>query len=104
MGTNNGNPKNRKVTGHALFPLGVCVATPGANEVIDRLDLHPLVILARHASGDWGDCPDEDKVANEAALAEGARVMSVYKFGDDTLWVITEWDRSVTTILTPDEY
>ncbi len=99
----NGNPK-RKVTGKALFELGMVVGTPGAAAVMRKHDLHPLVLIARHASGDWGTLDDSDLLANEQALREGGRLMSVYVFGPDRLWVITEADRSATTILTPDEY
>jgi hypothetical protein len=60
----------------------------------------------RHITGDWGELDDEDKAANELALAEGYRLLSHYSFqGDKTrIWVITEADRSATTILFPDEY
>ena len=62
-------------------------------------------LLARHFCGDWGDVCDEDRGVNESALANGQRLMSVYKSSDhETIWIITEWDRSVTTILLPDEY
>lgn len=101
----NGHPHpQRKVTGKALFSLGLVVGTPGAREVMMRHDLHPLILIARHASGDWGQIDPEDRGLNEEALINGDRIMSVYKFGDDTLWVITEADRSSTTILTPGEY
>lgn len=103
MVSNNGHTR-RKVTGKTLFPIGTVVGTPGAARFCAKHDVHPLCIVARHASGDWGDvCPD-DYQANEEALKSGARVMSVYKFGDAALWIITEADRSLTTILTPDEY
>lgn len=97
-------PRGRKVTGKALFNGGVCVGTPGANEVMRRLGLHPLLILARHMTGDWGECDPEDARENERAVKSGDRIMSVYKFGEDTLWVITDAGHETTTILTPDEY
>lgn len=103
MVSNNGHSR-RKVTGKALFPMGHVVGTRGAMEVMIKHDLHPIILAARHASGDWGDVSLDDYQANEEALTTGARIMSVYKFGNDTLWVITEADRSATTILTPDEY
>jgi hypothetical protein len=99
----NGSPK-RKVTGVQLFEPGVVVGTPGTVPIMDRHNLNPYIIIARHVSGDWGDVGTEDALSNEEALKHGARLMSVYKFGDDSLWVITEADRSSTTILTPDEY
>lgn len=88
-----------------LFQLGACVATPGALDAIngDRDLAHML--LCRHMFGDWGDVCADDAAANESALRHGSRLMSVYKlFGGETLWLITEADRSVTTLLTPDEY
>jgi hypothetical protein len=88
-----------------LFPLGQLVATPGAIEVMERLGIAPLALLSRHVSGDWGDIDPEDKGLNEAALETGARIFSVYgPPGDHRLWVITEADRSATTILRPEDY
>lgn len=104
MVSQNGFSGKRRVTGVALFKVGTVVGTPGAAEVMDRHGLHPLIIVSMHASGIWGDIPEEDRLANEEALESGARLMSVYKFGDDTIWVITEADRKYTTVLTPDEY
>ena len=66
-----------------------------------------IVSLNRHINGDWDNMCDEDKAANEEALADGLRLMSVYKrmdHPDDTIWIITEADRSATTILLPSEY
>lgn len=62
--------------------------------------------LARHLTGDWGDLPEEDKALNNSALANGDdRIFSSYNFnGGSKIWIITEWDRSATTILFPDEY
>jgi hypothetical protein len=67
-----------------------------------REELTELVV--RHIHGDWGDLGQEDKQANEEALVTGARIFSAYGKGDGKLWVITEADRSSTTILRPDEY
>lgn len=100
--SNGGGP--RKVTGRLLFEPGAIVATRGAAAVMVRLGLHPLALAIRHMSGDWGAIGEEDRLANEEALKDGARLMSVFKFGSDTLWIITEADRSVLTILLPDEY
>jgi len=84
------------------FDLGRIVATPGAYAVAE-LGFH--VLIHRHASGDWGDIPPEDVGLNEAALEHGQRIFSVYDLGEDqTIWIITEADRSATTILTPAEY
>ena len=87
-----------------LFPLGQVVATPGAIEVMERLEITPLALLGRHVSGDWGDIDPEDKGLNEQALKIGERIFSVYGPEDDRLWVITEADRSATTILRPEDY
>ena len=88
------------------FSLGHCVATRGAASLMDRLNVSPMSLLARHVSGDDGDLSADDKALNAAAIASGKdRVFSAYNLpSGDKLWVITEWDRSVTTILLPDEY
>jgi len=87
------------------FELGQMVATPGAMETMER-GLHiPPEFLLRHKRGDWGELDDDDKHANEDALLHGSRLLSAYhtRLGEK-LWVTTEWDRSVTTLLLPDEY
>ncbi|HRJ27381.1 MAG TPA: hypothetical protein PLO61_07725 [Fimbriimonadaceae bacterium] len=61
--------------------------------------------IGRHASGDWGEVCDEDRASNEEALVEGLRLMSVYTSTSGlTFWIITEWDRSITTVLLPEDY
>jgi hypothetical protein len=65
---------------------------------------YPFDYLARHATGDWGDLCAFDRRQNEIALREGLRVLSSYLVGGECVWVITEADRSVTTILLPEEY
>jgi hypothetical protein len=65
---------------------------------------HPFDLLARHATGDWGDLCAFDRRQNEIAWREGYRVLSSYPVGRKCIWVITEADRSVTTILLPEEY
>jgi len=60
--------------------------------------------VARHSRGDWGDVDDHDRQVNERAVKDGARLMSVYRDGDEAFWVITEADRSSTTVLLPEEY
>jgi hypothetical protein len=105
MTTSNGSPSpKRRVTGKVLFHPGVVVVTRGAAEFIEKHDLHPLAIILRHASGDWGEIDESDRLANEEALKYGERLLSVYKFDGEALWVITEADRSATTILLPAEY
>ncbi len=65
----------------------------------------PVELLNRHVTGDWGDLEDEDKEENELSVKEGFRILSAYELETDVkIWVITEWDRSATTILLPDEY
>jgi hypothetical protein len=85
------------------FQLGKLVSTPGALDAVPRAEM--LLALRRHVSGDWGDLDDEDKTANEQALEHGGRLFSVYhSLAKDKFYVITEADRSVTTILLPHEY
>lgn len=60
--------------------------------------------LDRHFTGDWGEVCEEDKRTNDAALDNGARVLSCYSLRGSRLWIITEADRSSTTVLTPEEY
>ena len=87
------------------FPLGNVYITPGAHEALQAASQSFEVMLYRHQSGDWGDLGDEDKLSNEQALYEDTRILSAYHTAKGTkLWVITEADRSSTTILLPDEY
>ena len=88
----------------APLPLGRVVATPGALETILDAGDDPFDYIARHATGDWGDLCDFDRRQNEIALREGYRVFSSYEVPAGRVWVITEADRSVTTILLPEEY
>ncbi len=88
-----------------LFPLGQIVATPGALRVMQEEGINAEELLRRHASGDWGDLCEDDRAENDLALRDGHRIFSAYGPKDDhRIWVITEHDRSVTTILTPSEY
>lgn len=86
------------------FPLGQTVATPGALRLLEERCVAPSQLLARHQRGDWGDLSDEDVRENELSLKEGFRLLSSYQLGGEKIWIITEADRSVTTILRPDEY
>ena len=87
------------------FSMGMVFATPGALDAFKAADESSLVFLMRHASGDWGDVCEEDRNANEFALENELRLFSAYHLGDSTkIWIITEADRSVTTILLPEEY
>ncbi|MFY2646000.1 plasmid related protein [Achromobacter insuavis] len=84
--------------------LGQVVATPGALNLLQRANLNPFQMLLRHRSGDWGDVQMEDALANEAAAVHGNRVISSYEAAGERLWIITEADRSATTLLLPEEY
>jgi hypothetical protein len=85
------------------FALGRTVITRNALTVLTHEDV--LAALSRHAVGDWGDLDAEDRAANEAALLDGSRLVSVYRSAaGQRFYVITEWDRSLTTILLPEDY
>ena len=88
-----------------LFTLGHLVATRASLEALAGVNEDPLRFLARHAIGDWGEIDDEDRRENERSLANGCRLLSAYTLRDGTrIWVLTEADRSSTTILLPGEY
>jgi len=86
------------------LPLGKVLATPGALKLLLERGVHPFDYLARHATGDWGDLCEHDRKENELSLEQGWRIVSAYSVGEKTIWVITEADRSVTTILLPEDY
>jgi hypothetical protein len=87
------------------FHLGQIVATPAALEALKRAGQEPSFFLEKHAQGDWGDVCEEDQELNDQALQEGGRLVSMFMtLGGDALLLITEADRSVTTILLPEEY
>jgi hypothetical protein len=86
------------------LPLGRVVATPGALKLLSEIGVHPFDYLARHATGDWGELCAFDRRQNEIALRDGYRVLSSYETTAGRVWIITESDRSVTTILLPEEY
>jgi hypothetical protein len=94
------------VTCHVLplFPLGECRITPGALQVLADADVRPLTLLRRHQRGDWGDVGPEDAAENEYSVPRGLRIISWYTVADERLMVLTEADRSATTILRTDEY
>ena len=87
-----------------LFPLGRVVATPGALEFASEYTIDLMALLARHASGDWGNLDAEDQQANDMAVYAGSRIFSAYTFPKGKLWLITEADRSSTCFLLPDDY
>lgn len=85
------------------FPLGQVVATRGAIASLTRDEIG--FALAMHRTGNWGDLCAEDRKANDRALGEEGRLLSAYTLGSGVrFYVITEWDRSVTTVLLPSEY
>jgi hypothetical protein len=88
----------------APLPLGRVMATPGALKLLSEIGAHPFDYLARHETGDWGELCAFDLRQNEIALRDGDRVLSSYETTAGRVWIITEADRSVTTILLPDEY
>ena len=89
----------------STFPLGRIVATPGALAALAAAEQTPQEFLARHRRGDWGDLSEEDRHENELSLRAGFRLLSAYhtKLGVQ-LWIITEADRSATTLLVPSDY
>jgi len=87
----------------ALFPLGRVVATPGALAVLSPEE--PLALLRRHQGGDWGEVPSDDARENERSVKQGFRIISSYVAASgEKVWLITEADRSATTLLLPSEY
>ena len=88
-----------------LFAPGRMVATPGALALLEQTNKSPLEFLSRHLRGDWGDLCQEDKTENELSLKYGFRLLSSYQTdAGERLWIITEADRSATTMLLPEEY
>ena len=101
---NNANTPNPALTA-CLFSLGEVVATPGALDLLDRTATNAVDLLLRHQHGDWGNVPPDDAEENLSSVETGCRILSSYVLNDtERLWIITEWDRSVTTLLLPEEY
>ena len=87
------------------FPLGQIVATPGVLTALSEAGDSPASFLRRHASGDWGEIDYEDLQENERSLSSGCRLLSAYTTSTGVrIWVITEADRSATTLLLPSDY
>jgi hypothetical protein len=85
------------------FPLGRLLITPAALAALPQDEVFRA--LNRHVRGDWGDCDREDAAANDRSLVDGSRLLSVYHArGGRKFWIITEADRSATTVLFPEEY
>ena len=88
-----------------LFELGRIVITPGAASLLVACGIDACNIIERHQSGDWGELYPEDCSVNDDAMSYGGQILSAYKLGESQrLWIITEVDRSVTTLLLPEEY
>jgi len=89
----------------SVLDLGQVVATPGALAALADAEQGYLEFLARHQAGDWGEVGTEDWAENELSVREGFRVLSAYTLKTGVkIWVITEQDRSATTVLLPEEY
>ena len=87
------------------FSLGRIVATPGALRALEHANQSAAIFLARHVAGDWGELDREDIRENEDSLAHGFRLLSSYTTtAGEKLWIITEADRSATTLLLAEEY
>ena len=87
-----------------LFPLGQVVATEGIGTLMEN-GIDVMQYLARHQRGDWGDLDEADNISNNQALKNDWRLLSNYEVTDGTnIWIVTEYDRSVTTLLLPSEY
>ena len=87
------------------FPLGRIVATPGALAALEEAGDRPGTFLKRHVTGDWGQLDEHERQENEVSVQRGFRLLSAYTLSNGTrIWIITEADRSVTTLLLPSEY
>ena len=109
MESRNGDTTTKR-SNKMLFATGQIVVTPGAHEALLSENLDPTTLLARHMAGDWGDLSAEDAERNDDSLrlplhiGPPEQLLSSYNVGTGKVWIITEWDRSVTTFLLPDEY
>ena len=89
---------------HPLFPLGHLVATAGVNAHLIDTGIDPTPFIHQHHGGLWGDVPPEDAQENDFSVLNGFRVLSSYQIAGERVWIITEADRSCTTLLFPSEY
>lgn len=87
-----------------LFALGVIVATPAVMAHLDKHCINAQLYLERHVSGDWGEVPPEDAKENQFSIEQGFRILSSYNIAGERVWIITEADRSSSTLLFPREY
>lgn len=101
-------PTESTIQPQALFALGQVVGTPEALRLLDNYGVNVFDLLTRHASGDWGDVCAEDAHFNDNALIHGGRLLSSYTLrsgvADTRVWIISEENFSVTTILKPEQY
>jgi len=89
----------------ALFELGQVVATPAALELLEAAQQTPAEFLQRHSNGDWGQVDEHDAKANAEAILDEGRILSSYQTSKgETIWIITEADRSSTCVLLPSDY
>jgi hypothetical protein len=86
------------------FDSGQSIITPPAKDLMQRYSIDPHRLLERHCSGDWGDQSDQDKKAWDRALKEGFSLMSVYKVGDEEVWLVTDVERPATVFLLSEEH
>jgi hypothetical protein len=96
--------EQRLISWEPLFALGKVVITPGAAALLKRSNQSPTGFVILHEHGVWGELDQHDREANERALITNDRILSNYPVNGGKLWVITEADRSVTTLLLPEEY
>jgi hypothetical protein len=88
-----------------MTSLGEIAATSGPMEAFEIMDGYPARFIRRHVRGDWGNVCEDDAKENDFSVKNGFRIFSVYRLSDDTkIWIITEADRSATTVLLPSEY
>ncbi|PTB18258.1 hypothetical protein C9I57_24060 [Trinickia symbiotica] len=96
----------RGVSARPLFRLGEIFATPGALALLQQTGTDVVDLLMRHVKGDWGVVCPQDARSNDRAVETGTRIVSAYELGDrrERLWIVTEADRRMTTLLLPAEY
>lgn len=86
------------------FTLGHLLATPTVLNYLELNGITPQTLIARHAAGEWGDIHPDDRLLNDQAIRNGSRLLSAYRISSQRIYIITEWDRSSTTILLASEY
>jgi hypothetical protein len=86
------------------FDSGQLNITPSAKDLMQRHGIDTHRLLERHCSGDWGDQSDQDKKAWDKALRQGFSIMSVYKVGDEEVWLVTDMERLATVFLSSEEH